>query len=182
MRILGGKYKGKSLSAGNTKLIRPLTNRIKESIFNTLGDFFIDKKVLDLFAGSGSFGVEAYSRGAGHITFVERSVTVLKKNLYSLDITDSKFEVIRTDVVQFCQSTPNCYDLIFTDPPFNFKLLQNLIDLILQVNLLNPEGLIVVHHEISNPVATSHDLYHLLKQRRFGRSLISYIIPGETNA
>jgi 16S rRNA (guanine966-N2)-methyltransferase len=181
MRILGGKYKGKFLSAGNTKLIRPLTNRIKDSIFNTLDDFFVNKTVLDLFAGSGSFGIEAYSRGASHITFVERSVALLRHNLHALNIPDNETHILKTDVVQFCQNSSNCYDLIFTDPPFNFKMLQSLIDLIIHVNLLNPEGLIILHHEISNPIATSHTLYHVFKQRQFGRSLISYIIPGETH-
>ena len=87
MRISAGQFKGKKLFAGSDLSIRPITNRLKEIIFSVLNDFIHDKTVLDLFSGSGSLGIEALSRGAGQVTFVEKkdsSIRVLQKNLNSL--------------------------------------------------------------------------------------------------
>ena len=84
MRVLSGKYKGKLLKASKDLSIRPTTNRIKETIFNILYDFCNDKNVLDLFSGSGSLGIEAISRGASSVTFLEHSessMKVLKQNI-----------------------------------------------------------------------------------------------------
>ena len=88
MRIIAGRYKGKKLVAGNDLTIRPITTKIKESVFNTLGDFVADKSVLDLFSGSGSFGLEALSRGAGECYFMEYNKTafrILESNVRKLD-------------------------------------------------------------------------------------------------
>jgi 16S rRNA (guanine966-N2)-methyltransferase len=179
MRILGGKYKGKNIKAGASLAIRPLTNRLKESIFNVLDDFIHEKKVLDLFAGSGSLGIEAYSRGAKSVTFVENSrlaITQLKNNLHHIGIPQNNIRTYKKDVITFCQTESESYDLIFTDPPFNFNWLQNLIDHIMQSNLLQRDGLLLLHHEISNPIQTQSTLYRLFKQKQFGRDLASYII------
>ena len=89
MRVLSGKYKGRNLFAGRDLSIRPITNRLKDIIFSILQDFVIEKRILDLFCGSGSLGIEALSRGASHITFVEKeesSIKVLKQNIANLNI------------------------------------------------------------------------------------------------
>jgi len=185
MRVLGGKYKGKNLKAGDSLFIRPITNKLKESIFNTLDNFFHGKNVLDLFAGSGSFGIEAYSRGAATITFVEnswQSISLLKENLNHIGIPRDHFQIYRTDVRKYCQTESQSYDLIFTDPPFNFDSLQNLIDLIMQTTLLHKNGLLIIHHEISNPIKTQSTLYQLFKQKQFGRNIASYLIHEVKNA
>ena len=88
MRIISGKYKGRHLYASKNQSIRPTTDRIKEYIFNILDDFPKDSRVLDLFSGSGNLGIEALSRGANHVTFVDiahSSMKVLKKNLLRIN-------------------------------------------------------------------------------------------------
>jgi len=185
MRVLGGKYKGRSIQTGSSLFIRPLTNKLKESIFDTLGDFFLGKEVLDLFAGSGSFGIEAYSRGAATVTFVENSrqaLVFLNKNLDNIGIPPACFQICKGDAIKFCQTESRSYDLIFTDPPFNFNSLQTLIDTIMHKTLLNKNGLVILHHEISNPIALKGHSYELFKQKRFGRNITSYLIHEVNNA
>jgi len=184
MRIIAGQYKGKKLVAGNDLTIRPITTKIKESVFNTLGDFVSDKSVLDLFSGSGSFGLEALSRGAAFITFVEqaRSATrILRNNLQACQIAHDKFVIFTSDAKQFINTHSRSYELILMDPPFNFLLLQDIIDNICINQILSKTGILVLHHEISNPIVTDSMIYDLFKQKKFGRNTVSYILRKDRN-
>jgi 16S rRNA (guanine966-N2)-methyltransferase len=178
MRILGGKFKGKNLDGSQDLSIRPLTNRIKKSIFDSLQYFYQDKSVLDLFSGSGSFGLEAYSRGAKNVTFVEKSdnsLNILRRNLSLLSFAESSYEVVPGEAINFCTDTDKSYDLILMDPPFNFPEIQNLIDLIFSRKILKEQGIMVVHHEITNPISAETGTYQIKQQKKIGRSLVSYI-------
>jgi len=179
MRIAAGQFKGKKLSAGSDLSIRPITNRLKEIIFSVLNDFFYDQMVLDLFCGSGSLGIEALSRGAGHVTFVEKedsSIRVLKNNINSLKIDIDLIKIIRSDVLDFLNEGKNKYNLILSDPPFRYSSLQHMINRIFTGNILERNGLLVVHHEINNPLLIKSVPYLLLKQKKVGRSLLSFIV------
>ncbi len=182
MRILAGKYKGKRLLAGNDLSIRPLTNRLKESIFNILQDLVLDGHALDLFCGSGSFGLEALSRGAGRIEFVEQSkaaIKYLKSNLLNLKIDPDNYIIHHMDAVRFCRFCTESYDLILMDPPFKFHYLQELIEIIANRQLLEKSGLMIIHHEIINPISATSALYKITDQRRYGRSFVSFVTLGE---
>ncbi len=181
MQILAGKYKGKRLLAGNDFSIRPLTNRLKENIFNILQDFVREKHTLDLFCGSGSFGLETLSRGAHGIDFVEQSekaVKYLKSNILNLGIDPHLYKIHHMDVMQFCRLKNISYDLILMDPPFKFQPLQELTEMITRGALLEQNGLMIVHHEISNPLMMNSADYKIIDQRRYGRSLVSFIRLG----
>ncbi len=182
MRILGGNFKGKNLLGSQDLSIRPLTNRIKKSIFDSLQYFYQDKSVLDLFSGSGSFGLEAYSRGAKNVTFVEKSdnsLEILRRNLSLLSLAAGSSAVVHSDVIKFCAGTENSYDLILMDPPFNFPEIQELVDLIFGRKILNVQGILVVHHEITNPISADTGTYQIKQQKKIGRSLVSYITGRE---
>jgi 16S rRNA (guanine(966)-N(2))-methyltransferase RsmD len=185
MRIVSGKYKGKKIIAGNSLAIRPVTTKIKESIFNILGEYVLEKNIIDLFSGSGSFGLEALSRGAKTITFVEKernSIRILEKNLTFLHIPPEDYTIIQADVLKFCKKKEHNAELILMDPPFNFLYLQDLIEMIIKNRVLASRGVLVVHHEISNPIQTDNTMYRLFKQRRFGRNLVSIILRKENHA
>ena len=178
MRILAGQFKGKSLSAGSDLSIRPITNRLKEIIFSIVQEFLRDKKILDLFCGSGSLGIEALSRGASHITFVEKeesSLQILKKNLNSLSIDHNLTRIVMSDALTFLEHNRSGYHIIFSDPPFKYPLLQQLIDQVFLKNSLDLNGLLIVHHEIDNPLQFDNVAYKILKQKKVGRSLLSFI-------
>jgi 16S rRNA (guanine(966)-N(2))-methyltransferase RsmD len=184
MRVLSGKYKGKRLYAGKDLSIRPTTNRIKETIFNILYDFCSNKNVIDLFSGSGSLGIEALSRGAASVTFLEHSessLKVLKQNINLLGIDLSQSKIVKSDVFDYCQRTSSTFDLILIDPPFNFPELQKLIDLIFSHKILENDGILVIQHEISNPLNEQNQKYKIVKQKKIGRSIISFILVEDKN-
>ena len=107
MRILAGKYKSKKIQTINNSNTRPMMSKVREAIFNSLQFLIEDKEVLDLYAGSGSLGIEAISRGAKFVTFVEKSkecIDVLNKNLKELDIN---FIITNTAVETFIKSSIN---------------------------------------------------------------------------
>jgi 16S rRNA (guanine(966)-N(2))-methyltransferase RsmD len=181
MKIIAGNYKGRRIFCSKDYSIRPTANRIKESIFNTLQDFCRDKVVLDLFSGSGNLGLESLSRGARKVVFVElslKSIGILKKNIEHLKIAKNVTMIIKKDAAQFCHETQDQFDLILIDPPFHYPPLQELISLIFQRKILKNEGVLVVEHEISNPINSLDLGYSILKQRIFGRSVITFIMNG----
>jgi len=179
MRIAAGQFKGKKLSAGSDLSIRPITNRLKEIIFSVLNDFFYDKTVLDLFCGSGSLGLEALSRGAGQVTFVEKedsSLRILKKNIDTVGIDVESIQIFRSDALTFINKNQDKYKLILSDPPFKYSLLNEMISQIFSRDIIEDNGLLLVHHEIDNPLCTEDVPYLLLKQKKIGRSLLSFIV------
>ena len=185
MRILSGQYKGKKLYAGKDFSIRPTTNKIKEIIFSILGDFYIDKNVLDLFCGSGSLGIEALSRGAASITFVENSqsaIKILESNISHLELDKSKIFISKIDVLKFILGKKRNFNLILADPPFKYSSLQILIDTIISSKILHRHGILLVHHERTNSIQSPASCYEIIKQKGVGRSLITFIINRDENA
>jgi len=125
MRITGGGARGIPLRAPNRGPIRPATDRLRESVFSSLGSAIEGKRILDLFAGTGAYGLEALSRGAESVAFVERdrnAIACLKTNLESvaksLKRTGLQTEVAQADVLGWRPSPDREFDLVFADPPF----------------------------------------------------------------
>ncbi len=181
MRIISGKFKGRKLEAGKDLSIRPTTDRVKEFIFNVLQDFPEDKVVADIFSGSGNLGFEALSRGAKNVTFVEKnisSINVLKKNISSFSLDSAQYRIINKTAEEFAIQEHSEIELYFLDPPFIYPQLQELIDSIAKsVNFLFG-NLMVLEHEVSNPIINKSKHYTILKQKKISRSLISFIEKG----
>ena len=179
MRIISGIYKGRKLSSSNSFHIRPTTDRVKEYIFNILQDFPSDKMIVDIFSGSGNLGVEALSRGAEKIYFVDNSyesLNVLKKNILALQIPESHYQIVLSDAVKFVENNKTYFDLYLLDPPFNYPPLQNLLDSLFINEILTGDSMVVLEHEISNQINDCSNLYEIIKQKKFGRSLISFMV------
>lgn len=122
MRVIAGEAKGRTLVAPRGRTTRPATDRIRETLFAILEPSLPGARVLDLFAGAGTLGIEALSRGAAHVTFVERAaaaVDALRKNLVATGFTD-RSELVAANVLGFLErGGPSArYDLVFVDPPF----------------------------------------------------------------
>jgi len=120
IRILSGKYKNRKLNFFNHSSIRPTQSRVKKSLFDSIHDFE-NKNVLDLFCGVGTLGIEACSRGANSVTFVDsniKAINILKKNLELLSI-ENKNHIINSDVAKFLNNNKKTYDIILADPPYN---------------------------------------------------------------
>lgn len=150
MRIIAGKFKGLKLHNPSSYGLRPTTDMLREALFNILGDSFLNGRVLDLFAGSGSLGIEALSRGAGAVTFIERetkSLRLLKRNLERLQEEEAFIRVIPTDAFRALprlSKKREQFDLIFVDPPYEEDLWLRVLSIIEKWRLLAEEGLIVL--------------------------------------
>lgn len=120
MRVIAGEAKGRTLVVAKGGGTRSATDRIRETLFAILADRVEATRVLDLFAGAGTLGIEALSRGAAHATFVERApeaISALQRNLASTRFED-RAEVVRSDVMTYLGGTTGTYGLVFCDPPF----------------------------------------------------------------
>jgi 16S rRNA (guanine966-N2)-methyltransferase len=121
MRVVAGTYRGRSLKAPKGEQTRPTSDRVREALFSILGETVSEARVLDLFAGSGALGIEALSRGAATVTFVDSAhaaIRAINENLESLEL---EAEVIRLPVLRALGCTPVAtrqYDLVFIDPPY----------------------------------------------------------------
>ncbi len=130
MRIIAGEFKGRRLQRPDDSRVRPITDRLKESWFGILAPHLADTTVIDLFAGSGSLGLEALSRGAARVDFVEiadPSLAALKANIGTLGVAD-RTRVRRADVLRFARRlTDQAYDIALADPPFSTDHAERLV-------------------------------------------------------
>lgn len=155
MRIISGKWKGRSLFFDKNQDLRPTQDKIKESIFNILQKRIEGAWVLDLFCGTGSLGLEALSRGAAYVAFTDQNTEILRKNLELLDIkagfktVDSLIpvSVFPMDIERFFKKNTLQYDLILIDPPYhNTELYELTLKKIKEGNLLKENGWIICEH------------------------------------
>lgn len=178
MRIISGLFKGRKLQASSDLSIRPTTDRVKEYIFNVLQDFQKDKNVVDIFSGSGNLGLEALSRGSKHICFVDKnysSIKILTKNITHIGVDPDLFNIFNLTAEEYILSDHSDRDLYFLDPPFIFPQLQSLIDNLTGSKYFKSENLIILEHEVINPIEKESGFYNILKQKKMGRSLISFL-------
>lgn len=123
LRIVGGAWRGRRLRFAAAPGLRPTPDRLRETLFNWLGDWIVGRWVLDLYAGSGALGIEALSRGAAAAVFVERSASAaaaLRANLERLGAESARVEC--TDALEFLHSAPGRFDLVLVDPPWASEL------------------------------------------------------------
>lgn len=149
MRVVAGKYRGKNLVSPKDDSVRPTTTRIKETLFNVLQGWVAGASVLDLFAGSGSLGIECISRGAKDVTFVDRSKDSIALVYQNLKGVDGDYRVVNADFASVLRSSyvsGKKYDLIFLDPPYATTLAELAIELIVELDLLTEDGVIVFEH------------------------------------
>ena len=182
MRIIGGKMKGSSLFIPLNKNTRPLKDLARESIFNLLVhskkiSFELKKSnILDLYAGTGSFGLECISREAENVSFVEKekeAIKILKKNIEKLNVQKVS-SIYPIDVINFIKKNTNQkFDLIFFDPPFNEKNIKNIIELIFIKQLLKKNGILIIHRN-KNTIDDIPKNFHKIEERTYGISKIIF--------
>lgn len=175
MRIIGGNLRGRKIKQPVLKSVRPTKDRVREAVFNMIAEKVPGSKVLDLFAGSGAYGLEALSRGAVSSLFVEKDETcakILSENIDSLSLTDSS-EVIVSDVEAFLGENTRKFDLIFSDPPYGYNITRNILIMINQYDILNPSGMLVCEHSSSEEVSVEEMYLSAYKQKTYGDTTIS---------
>ena len=184
MRIISGISKGKKIEEPKDLNTRPLKDLTKESIFNILihsNKFNIkleNSNVLDLFSGVGSFGLECLSRGSSKVIFVENYngvLPVLKRNLLSLKSINN-YEIIENDIHNnnmFLKSKDK-FDIIFLDPPYKDKNLENILININNEKILNKSGVIVLHRH-KNVKDTLPKDFEIIEEKKYGISKIMFL-------
>ena len=184
MRIIAGKFKGSTLYAPKDKNIRPLKDLARESIFNLLIHSnkiifqFKNSNILDLYAGTGSFGLECLSRKAKSVCFVEKendAIEILKKNIEKLKL-EKKTSIFFDDVFNLIREQnvfESKFNLIFCDPPFKNTNIEKLIELVFNRNLLQKNGIIIIHRN-KNTKEKLPDYFKILDERMYGMSKIIF--------
>jgi 16S rRNA (guanine966-N2)-methyltransferase len=175
MRVIAGVARGQPLVAPRDRATRPITDRVKEALFGILGDRVPDARALDLYAGSGAIGIEALSRGASHVTFVEKARTALAALRANLERTrlGEAATVHALDVERFlAMPVDEPVDLVFLDPPYEVR------DIVAPLRAvethLAPGAMIVIKHFWRTEV---RDLARarVIRQRRFGETMLSFL-------
>jgi 16S rRNA (guanine(966)-N(2))-methyltransferase RsmD len=172
VRVIAGRYGGRRLKAPPGDATRPTSDRVREALFSILGDRVPGARVLDLFAGSGALGLEALSRGAASVTFVDSAPGALAALRANLAALGAEGEVVRADGLRWLRAASAAarqYDLVFLDPPYRRAqgLGAGLSDLLPAV--LAPGALVVVESDRRAPIELP---LHAIDERRYGDTLI----------
>ncbi|RME75894.1 MAG: 16S rRNA (guanine(966)-N(2))-methyltransferase RsmD [Chloroflexi bacterium] len=184
MRVIAGTAKGKKLKGVPGDTTRPITDRTKEALFNILGDWIVDARVLDLFGGTGAVGIEALSRGAAHVTFVDRSVAAVRTIAENLRWTGlkSRADIRRADAFKVLAQPPETapYDLVYIAPPQYKQMWAKALQMLDERldEWLSPDGLVVVQiHPVEYQELSLQHL-RLYDQRRYGSTLLCFYEQG----
>ncbi|HPD60856.1 MAG TPA: 16S rRNA (guanine(966)-N(2))-methyltransferase RsmD [Thermodesulfobacteriota bacterium] len=179
MRVFGGILRGRRLQTCRVASLRPTSEKIREAIFNILDPLLTEGSVLDLFAGTGSLGIEALSRGMDRVVFVEQNATVvsfLKKNIRHCHVED-KSEIIRLPVskgIKVLKLRNEKFALIFLDPPYQEKLAGKTLWEINEAQLITQDGLIIAEHSSQEILEESYGRLQMNDQRTYGQTLVSF--------
>lgn len=184
MRIIGGEFRSRRLVFPKTKKTRPMMDRIKETIFNILGETVRGARVLDLFAGSGSLGMEALSRGAREVTFVEKNswgLRCIRENLKALGL-EGRARLFAQDTsraLRRLEKSRETFELIFLDPPYNQGLVKKLLNQLDQSDILTRFSKLVVHHSRQEKLPEDLERLEVLREKRFGQACLSFLSERE---
>lgn len=183
MRIIAGLWKGRTLHVPHNATFRPTTDRVKESVFNILAGRinWQHASVCDLFAGSGSLGIEAFSRGAASVCFVEQyhaSLSVLERNISEL-AAGERLRIVRMNVERFLARIEERFDLILADPPYGYQEIDQLTESL--AHILADDGIAVVEHDGRKTVAETSRL-RISEHRTYGRTAVTFLEPKHGDA
>jgi 16S rRNA (guanine(966)-N(2))-methyltransferase RsmD len=170
MRIIGGEFRSRLIEMPKGVEIRPTQDKVRQAIFNVLGNV-AGTNVLELFAGSGAFGIEAISRGAKYVTFVDNNSMCIKtmtKNLESLNVWANALSVFPR-----MEKEGNKYDLIFLDPPYYKNIARKCLSNIDAYDILSANCLVVIEHFKKDSLALDLNALVFEKEKQYGDTLIS---------
>jgi 16S rRNA (guanine(966)-N(2))-methyltransferase RsmD len=169
MRIIAGAYKGRNLKSPPSMQVRPTSDRLRETLFNVITPRIEDARFLDLCAGSGAVGIEALSRGAKHVTFVDRSrksCQLIKANVELCRIPEEQYEIYQMPAEDFLRQSKNTWDIVYFDPPYKEDYLRTL-------ELLTG-GLVIVEHHHKNELPQLIGNLHRFRVLKQGDSSLSF--------
>lgn len=175
MRVITGEYKGRKLEAPEDYNVRPTTDKVKEAIFDIIMNDVYGSVCMDLFAGSGSLGIEALSRGADKCYFCDsdrNSIRLIKKNIAIVGAKE-KSVVIAGDYKKALRRADEKIDVFFIDPPYESGLYETCISQIDILDLLSDDGIIITEHDTRFAMPDSVGNIVKVKERKYGRTMLT---------
>lgn len=175
IRISGGKKRGQTLVSLDNPDLRPTSGKVREALFNILGQKISGAHFLDLFAGTGLVGIEALSRGALHATFIEKEVThfkLLRRNIERIQFQSSS-TLLGIDALKF-KTSPIPFDIVFVDPPYASNMLEKILPALGGSDMIQKEGLIIVEHFKKRALEADYGSFSLIKNYAYGDTHLSF--------
>lgn len=180
MRIITGTLKGRTIRIPKTLEVRPTSDRTKEGLFGVIDarKYIREASVLDLFAGSGNLGLEAISRGAARVLFVDSD----RRNIEHIESLSEEFGVadrcraVTSTAEGFLEGPPAPYDFIFCDPPYEYPLMHEMVETILEKGWLQSRGWLILEHDKHHDFS-GHPRF--LQQKPYGRTIVSFFEAEE---
>ncbi|MDF7682596.1 16S rRNA (guanine(966)-N(2))-methyltransferase RsmD [Lactobacillus sp. ESL0679] len=178
MRIISGKYAKRNLFTLKSQKTRPTSDKVKESLFNSLGQFFSGGQVLDLYGGSGALGIEAVSRGCDHATIVDinyAAVEIIRKNV-ALTKEEDQFSVYKMSssvALKKLAQDEQQFDLVFLDPPYAKQQITKDMQKMVELDLLTPEALIVAETDDETSLGDIAN-FALIKEHHLGKTIVRF--------
>ena len=174
IRITGGEFRSRLLNTPNTTLTKPTMDKVRAGVFSAIGEKIINAKVLDLFAGSGSYGFESLSRGAESVVFVDSSFDALKSiksNAEALKVKN--VEIINSDVLRFLMQNSREFSIIFADPPYKLDVYNDIVNIVVNSGIFSDNGILVLESE--KELNINESLFSSVRFYKYGLAKI-YII------
>ena len=179
VRIVAGQYGGRIIDGSDSDKTHPMSERIRNAIFNKISDEIEGKRVLDAFAGSGSLGLESLSRGAASVVFVDSdriAQKIIEKNIALLGVKDQS-QLIKANVSSWMNTTSEQFDIIFADPPYHDPQLSTVTKLF---GLLKPNGLMVLSYPGKGERPTETGVV-VVDNRSYGTAALAYYRKKDAN-
>ncbi len=180
IRIIGGELKGRKLVTVPGRQTRPTADRVRESMFNILGDRVRGALVLDLFAGTGAMGIEALSRGAESVLFADnakRALTALEKNVKVCSL-ERRAKIIKWDILKnlnIATAFQHAFNLVFIDPPYNKNMIQSTLSNLDKSQCIEKGACVAIEHSAQESIPEKDQRFKISDQRRYGKTLVSFL-------
>ncbi len=179
MRVITGSARGVNLKAPAGLSTRPTADRVKQAMFNII-QYEIGGEVLDLFAGSGQLGIEALSRGASYAVFVDArndAVEIIRENLHRTKLAE-RAEIVRGDFDAYLRRCRRRFRLIFLDPPYAEKSLENAINRLAEIDILAEGGIIITERPVDKPLPGDFPGLTRSQDYRYGKTVVTLFRKG----
>jgi len=182
MRIITGEYKGRRLASVKGADIRYTADRVKKSLFSILGDAVLEARFLDLYAGSGNIGIEAFSRGAESVAFVDVNPACAKTisaNLAHCGLSPKPPRIVLLNMgisraMEYFRRRNMHFDIIFLDPPYHLGLVEKTLQRISACGILSTDGEVIAEHDVRENAPARAGTLLMARQRRYGTTLLSF--------
>jgi 16S rRNA (guanine966-N2)-methyltransferase len=185
MRVIAGKFRSRQLKSLKSAALRPTSDRLRETLFNILGDLVLGSRFIDAFAGTGAVGIEALSRGAAEVIFIEKhpgTAALIKKNLDSLEVHKQEARVLPIDVLHALEmlSKENSYgrevpDILFIDPPYDHAAeYDRVLSFAGSATLLNEDALVIAEHRRGTALPQTVERLQCVRVLRQGDATLSF--------